>query len=316
MKPAPPPHGLFAALFRLALLLVLATTVLPPKEASAGPWARQAGEVYSQLSYGYSQASTEWDGNGAVLPADFRTHAGYLYSEVGLVDRLTAVVNLPLFINSTDLTSEAGGPRTIQRNTTSVFAGDFWLYGKYQLTDLPVVAVQLGVKLPLFYGSSADPKPGTGLVDGEIRLQAGGSLHPLPVYAAIESGYRLRGANATDEIPLRAETGITLFDAVLLQVVLDGVFNLGDTNQNSRLTTRAATQSFINLGFGAATVIPGTDHLRATLNVFHTVTGRNALRNSQLFLGVAYQGPLFGEAKRQAAAAHAERVVTPHVVPP
>jgi len=212
--------GLPYALLSIVLVLVLVQPVM----AQSG-WVRKKGETFSQLSYAGYTSDTYYNLEGEqVETAEFYQHNLYLYSEYGISEKLSILMNVPLM--------RAQGFST----TESVWGiGDLRLDAKYGFfQEVLPIAVSLGVEVPWAKpnrlaanedGFSSIDLP-TG--DGEWNIHAGlsisQSLHPLPAYVNLSGGYNKRtsfeGQNFKDQWTVNTQLGYQFFDKVWLQVQL------------------------------------------------------------------------------------------------
>ncbi len=175
-------------------------------QALAGAWSQPKGHYYAKLS-GILYTSDEVYNDMGVRQAQgmdndsFDGTQGFLYVEYGLQDRLTIIgqVNAGVLASMNDL---------VKSETTGI--GDFDIGAKYQLVDGPIVLTPfVTMKIPTGYNEHYDPPMGTGNADLELRLLAARSLYPLPLYIGVESGYRFRKGEYSNQIPYFVELGAT-----------------------------------------------------------------------------------------------------------
>lgn len=219
---------------RIAALAFAGAMILAvPQQSTAGAWTQSEHGYYLKLS-GLSFTTTEeLDPDGESLP---RVGDGELtdvslstYLEYGLTDRLTLVASIP-YKNVEDTRYVGGRQNGVAAVESSNGFGDLETRLRWLLrTDPVVLSVALGGKIPSGYEVTPSTRIplGTGEFDGDVRLLAGRSFYPLPLYTTGELGFRRRGGRFSDEILFSAEAGYTVGD-LMLKGNLSGVRTLGD----------------------------------------------------------------------------------------
>ena len=204
---------------------------LIPQQVEAGAWTQEVGGYYLKLS-GLSFTTTkelDADGNSLLRPGELTDLALSSYLEYGLTDRLTLVASMPY--KRVEETRYVGGRQNgVAVTESSSDLGDLETRLRWQLqTDPVVLSVALGGKIPLGYEAERTTRVplGTGEFDQDVRLLAGRSFYPLPLYVTSELGLRHRGGRFSDEILYAAEAGYTM-GRLMLKANLSGVRTLGD----------------------------------------------------------------------------------------
>lgn len=301
---------------RVVLLLLIVTTF--PADTSAQAWVRPVGGAYIKLSHGRTATSEQYRADGTRAAYDparpnddsYFDRSIYLYSEVGIARRLTAVLQVPY--RTIELATDT------DRLTTRSF-GDATVGLRYALTPPDEVArtgkswvVSGRLQLPMGYARNRAPAAGAGQVDMEIGTAVGRSLYPVPAYVQGGVGIRLRSnvyalsdtveciVPAVSESPMECvsdlkpdyaaewvfliEGGFS-FDHVLLQGIVHGMWsNLPpetDFDPQNPIPTR---RRILKTGLGL-TVYPYRT-LGLSLQVFTTPAGRNTIRSTDLFFGI------------------------------
>ena len=172
----------------------------------------------------------------------------FLYVEYGLRERLTLVTQ----VNVGVLTDEDA---FVRMETTGI--GDLDVGLKYQLVDSPlVVSPMLSLKIPTGYDDAYDPALGTGKLDAEGQLLVSRSLYPLPLYAGVEVGYRLRGGAFSNQWSWSTEVGATPHARVFAKAFAAQTSTLVSFNDEDLGVVDGSTQvsegDFTNLGVNIA----------------------------------------------------------------
>jgi hypothetical protein len=291
----------------LSLLLLL----LLPGSSRAGAWVQDLGKIYAKISYGTSSANTiyRFDGelkfptdNGAQTVRDYplADRGLYLYAEYGLTPDLT-LVGSAIFRRSVITTP-------VERRTTAGM-GDVSLAGRYRFASIgqQVVSGTLGVSLPTGYSRDLAPALGSGNLNIELAGNYGVSLYPLPAYVTATLGYRLRPSiflsgledtsqtfepNFANEVFSDLEAGYTFGGHFLLHGVARFLFSTRSDDNDFDVNHPPETQQYIKLGGGL--IVMMDNGLQLSADAFVTPYGRKTANSFDLFLGVAWNGFLFG----------------------
>lgn len=302
--------------------------LLIPSFAHAQAWTLDPGEGYLRLSVGLTAASERFAADGTVVPYDarlegtsgaaFRDESMYLYGEVGLLDQLTLTASVP--VKRVTLRDPGAGEPVARENTdlgTARLGLRLGLEDAVGLDDRSALAVTFGIGLPLGYQRNVVPTVGAGQVDGELLVAYGRAFDPIPAYAQLALGYRLRSGiygfsrraecptipaadgprcfepgeevRYSDEWLYRAEVGTTPWDWLLVQVFGDLMWSVdlpravepvGGVVQPDRFPARRVGR----IGGGVTATLFGETGL--AVQVFQPVYGRNALRATEVFVGI------------------------------
>lgn len=200
-------------------LLCAALTPLASETAHAGPWTRDAGHLYLNLSYSRIAAKRLFLPDGSIGDiAPYQQHAAQIYGEVGLIDRWLTASLEGQFLRYNQLTGQGA----------TFGAGDlrigFWtglVTRPLRLTAAIFLGVPSGDPTPGAGAttdglSDADPEQrlyraylqdvartlptGDGETDVELRLSLGYSFGrhrrwPLEHFLIVEAGYWVRTAS-------------------------------------------------------------------------------------------------------------------------
>jgi hypothetical protein len=186
------------------ILFALFTLALGIQLQAQSAWTQKQNAGYFKLSQSMIRADQFFNPNGDLI--DITTTSVYstvFYGEYGINDRLTALVNAPLFVRSTinDLESNIDG--TVIPGDEFNGLGDIQLGLKYGvITSGPVVLAASGqVKLPTGENVGGDTEllqSGDGAWGALGMIHASHSFYPRPFYASLSVGYQWRGTADLD----------------------------------------------------------------------------------------------------------------------
>ncbi len=264
---------------RNGIIIILGIFIFAPSMLQAGAWAQARGHYYSKFTLIYSDASGVF---GVNSPTKFTDYALYFYTEYGLIDRATVILNTPFFKNSEN---EAN---FIRGNSSGYFAGDIELQAKYQFLDSPVVAsALLGAKVPVAYDIADIPPLGNGETDFDAKLLLGTSLYPTPIYMTGDIGYRVRGGDFLDEINYSFEAGYTFRKKILLRFLTTGIKASGSASGESNLFGFPLDQERTRLGGGFIWLF--SPKLEFDITYLKTTSGKNIPKSDEIFVGIAFK---------------------------
>jgi hypothetical protein len=193
--------------------LLLAVLIAGPQAARAGAWLEPPKARYLKIGLLHTRASSRWDCRGASRPADpsgndYVERQVFLYGEYGLRPGLTVLGSWAYKDQSID-----GEPVFGTRST-----GDLRLGARMGLVRAGPrpVSLEAVLSLPTYPPSDLSSPPGereqylpagSGALEAELRILAGLSFYPLPLYANVDAGYRARGRQVADQWLLACEVG-------------------------------------------------------------------------------------------------------------
>ena len=299
---------------RVLIPVFILAAGLVPRDLPAGAWTLPRGQFWSKLTL-MSQATDEEyvsvGGQGRPPDPDilygpgdraryrfngeYSSRAVFLDIFYGLTDRFDVGVQVPFyrqeFVDDALLTG-FGEPRT------ATGFSDIRGFLKFRVFQGPAVgALKIGFKAPTgdFVNQDGLIPVGEGQWDFDFIFQLGRSFWPLPAYANIDVGYRLRLKNDQidrdpgDEWFFLGEVGYTPHRLLLLAAKLEGIRG----------------RSAVVLGFRNASDVKSITYLSPTVSVgpFRNVrleaalrislSGRNFPAGRMLALGVSYAGSPF-----------------------
>ena len=193
---------------RVAPLLIVALSVLLPQMASAGAWTLEKGQVWSKITV-ISQSTDQHynaDGEAVDMPADARYQSQQVYFDIryGVTDQIDVGLQIPYlsnkFIDKDESNDVATPPPALE---TESGLGDIRGFAKINLVNSAdlVGTLKLGFKAPM--GDYREVPEALSITGGQwdfdVVAQLGRSFYPVPVYANLDLGYRLRGEYADSD---------------------------------------------------------------------------------------------------------------------
>lgn len=238
-------------------ILIAALGIVAPGVAFAGAWTLEKGQVWSKIT-GLYQATDEHfdrDGEPSGFPADYTSREVYLDVYYGVTKRFDlgvqfAAINRKFENFTSNRHREMFGYRAKESGL-----GDIRVFGKVNLAHEPVVGtLMLGIKAPTgdFRAAPEAMSAGNGQWDVEVVAQIGKSFYPIPAYANIDLGYRLRETNETihhnpdDELIYNLEVGASPVEMLNVALKLEGISGAG------RRVTYAIPTAIVSLPQGLA----------------------------------------------------------------
>lgn len=193
--------------------LLLSILLLPT--LTANPWPRPQGGLYLKLYEFWLRFDEHYTSTGELDPnATLGLYNTALYGEYGLMDRLTAVVNLPFYSRNV-INNQVSGTRgnVLIPGEAIGGPGDVDLAARYALTApgaaFPVSAT-LTLGLPLGEdagGEQGNLQTGDGEFNQLLALAVGRSFAPN-FYAAASVGINNRTQGFSDEFRYGLEAGL------------------------------------------------------------------------------------------------------------
>ncbi|MEO0733356.1 MAG: hypothetical protein AAFZ52_11015 [Bacteroidota bacterium] len=229
----------------------------------AGPWPQPKGKGYFKLYQWWTSFDEHFTSNGEIDPnATLGIYNTSFYAEYGLTERLTGVVNLPLFSRSTINTQVSGTRGNVIAPGDAINGiGDTDVRLRYALTrpgaTFPVAA-SLTLGLPLGEdagGEQGNLQTGDGEFNQLLAIESGLSLNfgrSVTGYASANLGINNRSRGFSDEIRFGLEGGVGLLDRRLWfigrMIGSESLFN-GEPNAGSTTTSIFSNNAeYLSLG--------------------------------------------------------------------
>jgi len=282
-------------------LLWLCLVLAAPVAASAGAWTLPQAKLWTKITL-FRQDTDEWylaspeygyDGiREAGSRQSYRFRGRYVSSAVfaegvyGVTDRLDVGVQVPFHVQRYEDTTRLDPP-------SEAGVGDVRFFTKYRIWVEPaLVTLKLGTKAPVgdFRNEDGIVPVGEGQWDFDFVGQVGRSFWPVPLYANLDLGYRLRMKN--DEVDRNpgeewffiAEAGVNLGSRLLLVTRLEGLrgepsTDFGTIENRSQIKRITLLSPVLMIGLGKETAVE--------LGVRYSLNGRNFPAGHQLVAGLA-----------------------------
>ena len=216
------------------LLTVICLILLGTTMVFAGAWTQEKGKSYHRLAISNYYADQEYDADGNTRSmewnGDFRDINLNYYVEYGVMDKLTAIMSLYY----KDLEREDD-----YYEYTGKGIGDADLGLRYNIlnNNLGVFSVQGLVKISDLYDEDDALPLGNGQEDFELRMLYGRSLWPvIPGYVNLESAYRWRLEDPSDEFRCLVEVGSDLGKNFYTRAKLDIVLGIGNGDDSTDIS--------------------------------------------------------------------------------
>jgi hypothetical protein len=269
-------------LFAMATLVGL----LSVPSALAGPWTKEAGQVYVKLAQGVFSSASGTDATGMrmtpasmnMAPADiddisYLGTTSSVYFEVGVLDARSGALQVVGYLPYILAGNTFGPGLTPCPNCQFIQSslGDATVGLQYTPPLDPGIpyAARVEVKLPLYeLGVEGPlghefPAPGDGQLDVTAWLGAGGSVSGTPLYFFAEVGYRHRTETFLGTVPdddrtygdgfvFSSQIGYTFFDRLLLAANVGGILSFDNDVGVNKSSVSAGPSMYLILWDGWA----------------------------------------------------------------
>ena len=294
----------------LTRYLVICLAVLLPRTAFAGAWTLPKGQIWAKIT-AMTQSTTEEyvasggagrepDPNHLYEPGDraryrenghYNSRAFFIDLFYGATDRVDMGVQIPFFRQE----FENVGFRPA--NVASGFS-DIRGFVKINLVQKPFVGtLKAGFKAPTgnFQNQDGIIPVGEGQWDFDFIAQAGRSFWPIPLYANLDLGYRLRLKNDAitrdpgDEWFFNGEIGYTPTQKLLIALKVEGIRGKSSKVFNLRLANDIKQITY----FSPTLLIGPYQNVSLETTLRLTAGGRNFPAGHMWMAGISYNGVLF-----------------------
>ena len=271
------------------LILLLSSGVYQFATAQSA-WTKKQGSGFLKLSEDIIVSGDFYDAEGNIV--DITTTGIYitsLYGEYGLSDRFTGFFYVP-FIRSTlnEQRQINSGLTTPGDEANSIGDATIGLAYGLKQSGAFVLNVSLALGLPLGDTRGGDTQllqSGDGEFNQLIKLNAGYSFYPAPVYATAGIGFNNRTRDFSDEFHFNLEVGVTLAKNLNAALKINNVtsFNNGDP-QASQTGIFSNNLEFLSIGPEIAYDI--NERFGVSANVLGAASGQNILASPSFGFGV------------------------------
>ena len=302
-------------------LLIVALSILLPQMASAGAWTLGKGQVWSKITYMSLSTNEHYgnDGNVGEIPARYKSQQVYFDVYYGLNDRIDVGVKIP-YISNEFVDVSPDHPFSGAPDKKDSGLGDVRGVAKINLVNSAdlVGTLKLGFKAPM--GEYREVPEALSITGGQwdfdVVAQLGRSFYPVPVYANVDLGYRLRGEyadpNPSDaggvdrtytpgaEFVFNAEAGYSPMDKLLVALKYESIMGAEyDTINNPPAGSQVETLNQ-SVSYLAPTVLVGL-HPNVSLEAQArmTVSGSRYFAGSTYGVGLSFTADLIEQVVRQ-----------------
>lgn len=278
----------------LNALLIIAFTFSLSFSFGQSAWNKKQGESFVKLAQTAIVSDQFYDANGDIQ--SITTTGVYitsLYGEYGISDKITGLVYFPFFFRNT-LNEQflVNSGATIPGDELNSI-GDSFIGASYALKqDGPfVLNTSLILGLPIGETSGGDTQllqSGDGEFNQLIKLNAGYSFYPLPIYASATIGFNNRTNDFSDEFHFSAEAGYTFKEKLTVAFKIYNLisFKNGEaaTSQNGIFANN--TEYF---AFGPEVSYTFKNTFGVTANMQGALSGQNILASPSYSFGAFYK---------------------------
>ena len=259
----------------------------------AGAWLQETGASYAKLAYLNLRADSRLGVSGPAgqvseFGGEYAEHQLFFYGEWGVHPRFTAIGS---FAVKDAQIVDSSVPDFGTRSTGDLRGGV--RYGVAR-GDWPV-AIESILSLPTYSGDPPSTPTsareqfvpvGTGEVELELRVQAGRSLHPLPLYVNLDAGRRFRGGAFGDPWLVNLEVGAVV-DRFFLKSDLRAEIADGDIDVDG--SAGAVTVREDALRWAPELSVELVDGWWLGAGAFFLLDGENTLDGTQYTLSLAWE---------------------------
>lgn len=261
--------------------------------ATAGAWLRDVGGLYAKTSLLGTATDERFDCEGDRTAAEpfggrYRERLWFTYLEWGVHERLTLVGSFGV---KDARIVDAEVPDYGTRSTGDLRLGVRWGW----LRGAWPVSLEVIGSLPTY--PRTDPRvgvgareqflpAGSGTFESEWRILVGRSLHPLPLYANLDLGYRTRGGAFGDQWLFAVEAGGTA-GRLFLKNEVRALLPTGDPCASS--SAGAVTLHERSWRWNPELAVALSERWWVGLGTSLPLDGRNALSGIQWTLSLSFE---------------------------
>jgi hypothetical protein len=257
----------------------------------AGAWPRKQGKGFVQIGFstiGYDQVYGD-DSKKLSLPADVRDNVVQVLADFGVTDNITATAMIPFKFISV----KPQAPDQAELTNSGISDIDVAIRGNWVNENGCAFSTEIQIGLPT--GDDVDPN-GLVLGDGEfntaVRVLAGRSFYPSPLYVTADLAYNFRSKDFPNDVYYNAEVGYGFLESRLfLMLLLSG---RESTSTKPTPMTPASTLGLLTFNQEFTAIIPKAlykfnKRWGISASFATAVHGRNVAGGSVLAGGVYYE---------------------------
>ena len=248
----------------------------------AGPWAAGRGHFYAKVGGSRldSMVLAAPDGTEFDIPRFVKEEAG-IFVAVGVTERLTAIVNLPLY-RSSDLEDfgRAGGLGDLQGGV-QVQLGQRgpWVFAVRGMVQVPTGDETLAEGLL---------PTGSGVWEGEVLLGTGRSFAGGRFYGFVDAGHQLRGGGLTDAFAYGGQVGWNAHRRLVLAAGMRGVEPYDQSPRVARGSPVGLSDRVGYLVYGPTVIVGLGSGVGVQLDVEWAGRARNLAKGTTARLGLSW----------------------------
>lgn len=281
-------------LYTIVLGLALAAS------ANAGPWTQTRNGYFTTARLSWLSTSKFYDADGNAVDTStllkYKARSVQLDTEYGVSNHLTFMLGMPVQFLAYNLT--AGNPDKFSNNGFGDLNFGF-KYGFLNPAGRTAVALEIDGNTPTGYNSQGLglPPMGRGKFSAFGRLHAGTTFDPAPVYVQAEVGFRkFTDKLVSNALIYGAEAGVFASPRILLV----GEYRSEKSRDTDKTYFQDLTQAGANVQYRLKPHVDVLAGMRTSLN------GKNAVKGTEIRLGVSLKGNDLGRYRGQTAAGYSE----------
>lgn len=275
-------------------ILLLSLVFISVFSSAQSPWNKKKGEGFLKLAETVIVSDQFYGPDGEIQPITTTgVYITSIYGEYGLSDKLTAFIYFPFFFRNTLNEQQLVNSGATIPGDESNSIGDTNIGVSYGLKqDGPfVVSASLMLGLPIGETDGGDTEllqSGDGEFNQLVKVNAGYSLYPIPVYMIASVGFNNRTNDFSDELHVSGEVGLTVKTSfnIAFKVYSLSSFENGDASADQTGIFSNNTEYF---AYGPELSYTHKDTFGASISYQGALSGQNILANPSYSFGVHYK---------------------------
>lgn len=271
------------------VLTILLTTVLGGIIHAQSAWNKPKGGGFLKLSEDIIVSDQFYNAEGSIV--DITSTGIYitsLYGEYGLTKKLTGYFYVPFIRSTLNAQRQINSGITIPGDEANSI-GDSNIGIAYGIKQQGAFVLNASLTLGLPIGDTRGGdtqllQSGDGEFNQLIRLNAGYSFYPAPVYATAAIGFNNRTNGFSDEFHLNLEAGVSFIKNLNVALKVNTITSFENGNpQASQTGIFSNNLEFVAIGPEVAYDI--SQSFGVSANVFGAFSGQNILANPSFGIG-------------------------------